>query len=95
MHKHSKTIAFVCVSFVLSSRKRSAIWDYFIINPDDEIAALCVACEEAVCRGGKDSKNFNTTNLLSHLRRAHPEKFDELEVKQHEEANKKEEQVVK
>ena len=55
MYKHSKTIAFVCVSFVLSSIKRSAIWDYFIINPDDATAALCVTCEEAVCRGGKDS----------------------------------------
>ena len=49
------------------SRKRSAIWDYFVINPSDETTALCITCDEAISRGGKDSKNFNTTNMRSHL----------------------------
>ena len=77
------------------SRKRSAIWDYFVINPSDETTALCITCDEAISRGGKDSKNFNTTNMRSYLHRAHHEKFDELEVKQHKAEADKDEQVMK
>ena len=95
MRIESKTIASVCVSFVKPSRKRSTILKYFTINPDDETTVICVICEEAVCHGGKDSKIFITTNMQSHLRQAHSDKFDELDVKQHDEANKNEEQIVK
>ena len=77
------------------SRKQSAIWDYFVINPSDEITALCITCNETISRGGKDSKNFNTTKMRSHLLRAHHEKFDELEIKQREAEADKDEQVMK
>ena len=85
----------LCFVFKVMSRKRSAIWDYFVINPSDEITVLCITCDEAISRSGKDSKNFNSTNMRSHLRRAHHEKFDELEVKQHEAEADKDEQVMK
>ena len=63
------------------SRKRSVIWDYFVINPSNETPALCITCDEAISRGGKDSKNFNTTNMRSHLRQAHHiKKFAEIAI---------------
>ena len=89
MHIESKIISFVLLCRL---EKEVLYLGIFIMNSDDETTAICVTCEEAVCHGGKDSKNFNTTNLRS---QTHSEKFDELEVKRHEEANKKEEQVVK
>ena len=74
----------LCFVYTVMSRKRSAIWDYFVINPSNKTTALCITCDKTISRGGKGSKNSNTTNMRSHLCQAHHEKFDELEIKQHE-----------
>ena len=74
------------------SRKRSLIWEYFRIDPKDDKKALCVACGESISRGGTTAKNFNTSNLRYHLQRVHIAKFEELELKQEEEADKKAEE---
>ena len=72
-----------------SVKKRSLIWNYFIIDQEEEKTAICNDCKERVSRGGSSVKNFNTTNLRNHLRRFHHELFDELVVKEREEAEKK------
>ena len=51
------------------SKKRSVIWEYFNIDPEDEKNAKCNTCDEAVGRGGASAKNFNTSNLRYHLKR--------------------------
>ena len=45
------------------SKKRSVIWEYFVIDPEDERNAICNICDEAVSQGGASAKNFNTSNL--------------------------------
>ena len=74
------------------SRKRNLIWEYFRIDPKDDKKALCVTCGESISRGGTTAKNFNTSNLRYHLQRVHIAKFEELELKQQEEADKKAEE---
>ena len=74
------------------SRKRSLIWEHFRIDPKDDKKALCVACGESISHGGTTAKNFNTSNLRYHLQQVHIAKFEELELKQEEEADKKAEE---
>ena len=71
------------------SKKRSLIWDYFTVNPNDSRKAVCGTCGECISRGGTTTKNFNTSNLRYNLQRVHIDKYEELEVKQQEEADKK------
>ena len=68
----------------MASRKRSVIWDYFAVNPEDERITICNTCDEAISRGGANTKNYNTSNLRYHLRREHRDKFDELGGKEAE-----------
>ena len=72
------------------SKKRSVIWEYFNIDPEDEKNAICNTCDEAVSRGGASAKNFNTSNLQYHLKQEHRVKFDELEVKEAERNDQRE-----
>ena len=37
--------------------------------------AVCQTCNEEISRGGSNTKTFNTTNLVYHLRTRHPEEF--------------------
>ena len=74
----------------MASRKRSVIWDYFAVNPEDERIAICNTCDEAISRGGANAKNYNTSNLRYHLRREHRDKFDELGVKEAERSKQNE-----
>ena len=55
--------------------KRSAVWDYFVINVADESKVSCHLCSAEVPRGGKDVKRFNTSNMRRHLEVKHPEEF--------------------
>ena len=71
-------------------QKRSMIWDYFVINPEDERNAIYNICDEAVSWGRASTKNFNTSNLRYHLKQEHRQKFDELEVKETERSDLKE-----
>ena len=75
-----------------SMKKRTLIWNYFIVDQEEEKTAICNDCKEHVSRGGSSVKNFNTTNLRNHLRRFHHELFDELVVKEREDAEKKAEE---
>ena len=74
------------------SKKRSLIWDYFSVDPKNDKKAVCSICSESISRGGTNPKNFNTSNLRYHLQRLHIAKFEELELKQEEEADKKAEE---
>ena len=74
----------------MASRKRSVIWDYFAVNPEDERIAICNTCDEAISRGGANAKNYNTSNLRYHLQREHRDKFDELGVKEAERSEQNE-----
>ena len=75
-----------------SLKKRSLIWNYFIIDKEDEKTAICNNCKERLSWGGSSVKNFNTTNLRNHLRHFHHDMLNELLVKEREDAEKKEEE---
>ena len=74
----------------MTSRKRSVIWDYFGVNPEDERIAICNTCDEAISRGGANAKNYNTSNLRYYLRQEHQDKFDKLGVKEAERSKQNE-----
>ena len=74
------------------SKKRNFIWEYYSIDPKDNKKAVCSTCGESISCGGTSAKNFNTSNLRYHLQRVHVAKFEELELKQQQEADKKAEE---
>ena len=74
----------------MASRKRSMIWDYFVVNPEDERIAICNTRDEAISRGGANTKNYNTSNLRYHLRQKHRDKFNKLGVKEAERSEQNE-----
>ena len=74
------------------SKKRSFIWDYYSVDPKDDKKAICGTCGESISHGGTSAINFNTSNLQYHLQRVHIAKFEELELKQQEEADRKAEE---
>ena len=45
-------------------KKRSPIWDYFVIS-DDEKWVKCRSCELKVSRGGKDKNVWNNKPINS------------------------------
>ena len=52
--------------------KKSPIWEYFNIDDGDESTAICKVpgCKDKkVGRGNKETKKYNTTNLITHLKR--------------------------
>ena len=65
--------------------KRSAVWDYFMINVADETKVSCSLCPADVPRGGKDVKSYNTSNMCRHLETKHPDEFSQLQAKEKEE----------
>ena len=73
-------------------KKRSRIWDYFMLDKEEEKFAVCKDCEERVSRGGASVKNYNTTNLRNYLRRFHHKLFDKLVAKECDDAKKKEDE---
>ena len=54
--------------------KRSPIWDYFTVNEDAHYA-VCNVCQISISRGGKNTKTFNTTNIVQHLKSKHIDEF--------------------
>ena len=56
--------------------KKSSVWEYFGFEADDEgkpvneDRPICKKCSRTVA-----TKSGNTSNLLSHLRNAHPEVY--------------------
>ena len=73
-------------------KKITLILNYFIVDQEDEKIVIYNDCKECVSRGGLSVKKFNITNLRNHLRRFHHEMFDELLVKECEDAEKKAEE---
>ena len=52
--------------------KVSPIWEYFEVDEADEATAICKVpgCKDRkVGRGNKETKKYNTTNLISHLKK--------------------------
>ena len=52
--------------------KQSPIWEYFDIDEENEALAICKvpSCKDRkVGRGNRETKRYNTTNLISHLKR--------------------------
>ncbi len=43
--------------------------------------AICNSCKCKVMRGGSRTKNFNTTNLISHLKFRHPKIYKDYQTK--------------
>ena len=41
-------------------RKKSAIWAFYSVSPNDPSKAVCHTCKELVSRGGKSSRSFNS-----------------------------------
>ena len=65
----------------MADRKTSVIWSYFIVTEDSKFAR-CKICKHEVSRGGKTTKTFTTSNLVSHLKHKHgPEYKQYLEEK--------------
>lgn len=51
-----------------------------MLHRDIQIA-ICNGCECEVMRGGSRTKNFNTTNLISHLKFRHSETYKDYQTK--------------
>ena len=60
-----------------TGRKKSEIWSYFIVTEDAHYAE-CKKCKVKISRGDRNTKTFNTTNLVQHLRK-HSEEFKKFE----------------
>ena len=59
-------------------RKKSPIWEHFVVGEDTEFA-LCRICKQSVSCGGCNTKTYNTTNLVQHLKAKHSEQYVEFE----------------
>ena len=57
----------------MAARRKSAVWEYFNIRATDNSKVSCTIYEAVVSRGGKDSKNFNASNMCHHLECKHPD----------------------
>lgn len=66
-----------------SRKKRSPIWNYFTVA-EDTTYGKCNSCSTLVSRGGNSAKNYNTTNLVSHLKTDQKTLHDEYEAKRRE-----------
>ena len=56
---------------------RSPVWQFYSLAEDTKFA-VCNHCGELVSRGGGSTKSYNTSNLVSHLRSQHPDKYTEF-----------------
>ena len=50
----------------------------FVVREDTKFV-LCRICKQSVLRGGCNTKMYNTTNLLHHLKAKHSEQYIEFE----------------
>ena len=49
-----------------------------MIDSSDDSKANCNDCKNSISRGGRDGKNFNTTNMKKHLQSKHKSLYDKL-----------------
>ncbi len=59
----------------------SAVWAFFVVKKEDRRLAICNSCKCEVMRGGSRTKNFNTSNLISHLKFRHTEIYKDYQTK--------------
>ena len=64
--------------------KRSRVWEYFVLQVTDDSKVPCSLCNAVVFRGGKDTKNFNASNMRYHLKTKHSDEYKQLAVKEKE-----------
>lgn len=57
----------------------SPVWQFFKVSEKDNKKAICNACEAEIPRGGNQQRQFNTTNLIRHLRIRHVKEYGEYE----------------
>jgi len=62
---------------MVSGRRKSEMWSYFTVKEDAHYAE-CNKCKEQISRGGRNTKTFNKTNLVQHLRK-HKDEFKKYE----------------
>ena len=67
------------------SKKRSCIWDFYQTSEDSRFAVYN-SCSKLVSRGGKNTKTYNTTNLVHHLKATHPDIYAEYSKKREDKA---------
>ena len=56
----------------------SPVWTFYNVSEKDNKFAVCKVCAKEIPRGGMLQKNFNTTNLIRHLKVSHIEEYIEL-----------------
>lgn len=56
----------------------SAVWQYFTVNSDKDVAAECNTCHAQVSCGGTEPGKFNTTNLIAHLKQHHKKQHEDF-----------------
>ena len=76
----SHNIIGTCKMSAAAQRKKSSIWFYFEVCQDTKYAR-CKCCEEEISGGGGSTKTYNTTNLMSHLKRKHHYLYSQYEQK--------------
>ena len=79
----------------LGSVWKSPVWEYFNVAEDNKFAE-CNECADMVSRGGRSARNFNTTNLVNHLKSKHQSIYREfLELKNKKDKERQESRNVR
>ena len=69
----------------MSSLGRSKVWRYYKIDSKNLTRAVCKLCSRSLGRGGSNSRNRGTSNLLHHLKARHPAKFEKIKALEQQE----------
>lgn len=56
----------------------SVVWTIFNKCPDDISMANCSICNKKISRGGKNSREFTTSNLMKHIKHDHYNEFKKI-----------------
>ena len=75
--------------------KRSGVWEYFVLQVTDDSKVSCSLCNAVISRGGKYTKNFNTSNMRYHPKTKHPDEYKQLAAKEKELSKEKVGELVK
>ena len=62
--------------------KRAVIRGYYTLDFEEIKFALCYSCGDKISRRGNSAKSYNTTNLVNHIKKKHPQVFSEFTEKQ-------------
>ena len=81
--------------FIVYANVPRVIRDYFSISEDSDKFASCTVCKDRVSRGGSCVKNFDTTNLIDHLKKKHPGDYEgKKKIRELKEKEKQKEQTA-